>query len=769
MQNRITTLLTVLFVFAFSFQSFAQKLAPAHEKKLKKAFDLFNQAEYADAMPLYKELHGLAPKDPAINYALGVCHLESGNANEQLKGIAFLEVAASSKSDEVPTRVYYHLGNLYHRAARFDEAISTLEKFKKADKATATSLQTDRLIENCRTGKKLYADAQDVFVQNLGSDINTPHTEYSPLINADDDLLIYTSLQPQVQKGKVLAANTEAIYTSRKTEGVWSSPTRLEFNGNHHMGSIALSADGQTMLVFMGGENGEGNIMQCVLQGDKWSDPRPLEANINTRYMESSASISPNGHVIYFSSNRPGGMGGMDIYKIEKDSKGKWGSVMNLGPEINTPFDDEAPFIHPDGKTLYFHSKGHNSIGGFDIFKSVQNNGKWQKATNMGHPVNTPYNDTYFVLSADGKKGYFSSERDGGQGRADIYFLGIPEEQNIIPLTMIKGRILAGDVLKPVPTKIRVLDKATNSLLQGVYSPNEKTGNYLIILPPGKDYDMIIEAKGYQPHLVRVHIPNQTYFYELYQMIELKPIRQFDAVVGQEVSVKNAFYDTGQKEKVKIDPKKANEAMLVRDSLDTYELLDNIIAAGDKDAFEYFLDLIYANNPIENVDFSAASEAQSKTTAYYNDEKLEPIIINGVPFYTIPAVNMIDAPLAKEAPKVKPSVDIKKIAKVYFETNKSNLQPSFHKELDEVITMLRNNPGLGIEIAGYADAVGNKQYNLELSNKRASSVLEYFNSNGISRRRILAKGFGQTSTENSYKTDTDKQKDRKVEIRILEM
>jgi outer membrane protein OmpA-like peptidoglycan-associated protein len=209
--------------------------------------------------------------------------------------------------------------------------------------------------------------------------------------------------------------------------------------------------------------------------------------------------------------------------------------------------------------------------------------------------------------------------------------------------------------------------------------------------------------------------------------------------------------------------------MLVRDSLDTYELLDNIIAAGDKVAFDYFLDLIYANNPIENVDFSATSDAKSSKVAYFNDEKLEPVLINGVPFYTIPAVNMIDAPTEKMEAKVKPAVDIKKIAKVYFETNKSNLQTSYYAELDQLITMLKNNPSLGIEIAGYADAVGNKQYNLELSNKRASSVLEYFNSNGISRRRILAKGFGQTSTESNYKNDTDKQKDRKVEIRILEM
>jgi outer membrane protein OmpA-like peptidoglycan-associated protein len=776
MQKRFYPFLLLLFfTLSFSPQAFSQKKSAAFEKKIKKANELFNLTRYDEALPLYLELNTSDPGEAGVNYAIGVCYMESNEANLQIKATPYLEFAVKNITPEIPAKVYYHLGINYHKTYQFDQAIKSFEDFKKADR-NWQSYPVAKMIEYCKNARELHSSPLEVFVQNMGSTINTQYTEYSPLTNAEEDLLIYTALAPKnTDKSSSRSTEVETIYASNKKNGEWSTPKSLEINSNFNVGSAALSPDGQKMLIFMGGVDNTGDIFHCELNGDKWSAPSSLGNTINSRYLENSASMTPDEQVIYFASNKPGGYGGMDIYKSEKDKNGKWGNAVNLGPEVNSTADEEAPFIHPDQKTLYFHSSGHNSMGGNDIFKSSFANGKWQKAENMGYPVNTPFNDNYFVLSPDGSKGYFSSDRDGGQGKQDIYFLGVPQEQNMIALTMIKGRILAGDLMKPVPTKIRVIDKEANSLVQGVYNPNSKTGNYLIILPPGKSYDMVIEAQGYLPHLVKINVPSQMHFYELYQMIHLKPVKQFDEVVGQEVIVKNAFYDNKQSDKVKVDPRKANEALLVRDSLDVYDLMDKIIAASDSVAFEYLLDLMYTTNPIENIDFTESSETEALSVTYFTEDypsgKLQEVKVGDETIYTLPEVDMSQAkkgPSRTDGKEPFSKDMMQKVSKIYFDSNKSDLKNDFIAELNKVLAELQKNPDLGIEIAGYADAVGNKEYNLNLSNKRASTVLQFFNSRGIARRRIIAKGFGQSSDEGSYKNDTDKQKDRKVEIRIIE-
>jgi outer membrane protein OmpA-like peptidoglycan-associated protein len=390
----------------------------------------------------------------------------------------------------------------------------------------------------------------------------------------------------------------------------------------------------------------------------------------------------------------------------------------------------------------------------------------------MGYPVNTTVNDNYFTLIADGTRGYFSSDRKGGMGGQDIYYIDMPAESADIPLTMIKGKILNAETGKPMPTKIYLIDNKTNKKLDFVYDPDPETGNYLVILPPAKDYDMVIESEGFLPYTLNINIPNQTYFYELYQMINLKTIRQFDVVVGQEVQVKNAFYDTDQD--VKADLRKTHEAKLVQGGgVDVYDMMLDLISSEDKEGINYLTDLIQMKDPIEEVNFDEKQNSRIEVASrtYYYDEsdesKFEQKNVGGKTIFSLPTFMVKDeVKKQKEQPKAS-TFDkgaLTKSAKIYFDAGKSDLKAQYNSQLDAILSELNKYPGLGVEILGFASAEGTEELNRDLSNKRAIAVLDYINHKGIVRRRIVAKGYGATKDQTSTKEEG-----RRVEVNIVDL
>jgi outer membrane protein OmpA-like peptidoglycan-associated protein len=754
--------------------SWAQKVDV--EKSKYNADKFFSIKNYKAALPLYEEVIKAGSSDPVYHFRLGKCYMESPELNDQMKATPYLKYALNNKNKDVSDEIYYLLGKNYHKTMEIVDAMDMFEKYKKAigttDKAKVKDV--DRQLEVCKNALTFISKKRNIVINNLGSEINSEFTEYNPVVSTDESVLAYTALRPNSDRTRSTADFVEEILISTKDgkNSNWSAPKVLKINSRFNVGTAGISPDGEKMLIFIGGPNGTGNIYTTDRQGKDWSTPAQIGNHVNSNFLESTASITPDGKTVYFASNRPGGFGGMDIYKVERSEKG-WGQAINLGPTVNTSFDDDAPFIHPDGKTLFFTSEGHNSMGGKDIFRTVLVGGKWIAPENMGFPINTPANDNYFTLTADGSKGYFSSDRQGGYGGQDIYSFNMPEEEANIPLTLVKGRILAGEELKPVPTKIKVIDNATKTKIDYVYNPNKETGNYLIIFPPGKNYDMVIESEGYMPYTLNINVPNQNYFYELYQQIHLKPIKHFDVIVGQEVTVKNAFYDT--KEETKTELRKTNEAMLVKnDSVDIYELMDGIIAASDSDAYEYLLDLMYKTNPIDNIDFDKAggNDMERAKRVYYYDESdestLEAKSIGDEIIYSLPTLFVTEeAKKQKETKMFEAKYDkklLEPIYKVYFDTDKSDLKSTYHSMLNDVLKALQANPDLGIEISGFASPDGNAEYNTKLSNQRAIEVLNFFNYKGIVRRRIIAKGFGSTQA-----TKVTKEESRRVEIRIIDL
>jgi outer membrane protein OmpA-like peptidoglycan-associated protein len=758
------------FIFLFS-------LTPAlaqGSKTVAEADRFFSVRSYDLALAKFLEAIQAGEKDPMVHYKVAVCYQKSPETDDQIKSIPYFEYALANGKD-MPASLYYDLGAIYLKDENIQKALANFNKFRevssKADKKAIS--MADEAIQICHNAVAMMSVPRNFTVHHFNSIINTKYTEYNPVLSADESVLAFTALRPNTGKTRTSDKFIEEIYITYNNSGAWSEPKVVPIAHDYNVGTAGLAADGQKMIIFMGGSVDPGSLFQITKSGETWSRPSLITPSINTpKFLESTASITPDGKTIYFASDRINGQGGLDIYKTTLQANGTWSAPANLGPEVNTKANEDAPFIHPDQKTLFFTSDGHHTMGGRDIFVTRLVGNKWTSPENMGYPVNTTVNDNYFTLIADGTRGYFSSDRKGGMGGQDIYYIDMPAESADIPLTMIKGKILNAETGKPMPTKIYLIDNATDKKLDFVYNPDPVTGNYLVILPPAKDYDMVIESEGFLPYTLNINIPNQTYFYELYQMINLKTIRQFDVVVGQEVQVKNAFYDTDQD--VKADLRKTHEAKLVQaGNVDIYDMMLDLIASEDKEGMKYLTDLIQMKDPIEEVNFDEKQNSRIEVASrtYYYDEsdesKFEQKNVDGKTIFSLPTF-VVKEEMNKQKEQAKSTAFDKsalaKSAKIYFDAGKSDLKAQYNGQLDAILTELKKYPGLGVEILGFASVEGTEELNRELSNKRAIAVLDYINHKGIVRRRIVAKGYGATKDQTA-----SKEEGRRVEVNIVDL
>ncbi len=746
-------------------------------KLLGKADNYFKIKNYSEALKLYLEAKDAGENTAEVNYKIGKCYKESHLIDERIKGIPYFEKAIALNIAPLPYRFNVELGDVYLEDGQIDQAKKAYEAYKKSlgSKATNEIKKVDLKLKICSNAERLMQAPVDVKIVKMGNNINTEYVEYNPVVSADESVLAFTALRAKEGKSTRSGELQEEIFISYNSSGNWGLPVKVDINRPGNIGTAGISADGEQMIIYIGSGNGVGGLYSIRKEKGVWSKPVTFGTKVNgSRSMEATASLTPDGNTLYFSSNRNDTYGGFDIYKSELGANGQWGTPVNLGPKVNSKFDEDAPFIHPDSKTLFFTSNGEESMGGYDIFKTELVNDEWTQPVNLGYPINTTANDNYFNLTADGTRGYFSSDRKGGRGGQDIYALDMPEYFGTIPLTMIKGRILDNDTKEPIPTKIYFIDNATNKKLDYVYQPNSETGNYLIILPPNKSYDMVIESEGFLPYTLNIDIPNQTYFHELYQKIFLKTIKQFDVVVGQEVIVKNAFYDTN-KDRVQSEKMSRDAAIVQDENVDIYELMNDMIATEDQEGVEYLTNLLLMTNPIDNVDFDDSSNDQvqaAKRTYYYDESdesKFEKKVVGDTEIYSLPT--MFVTKEAEQQRQGRGSIPrnynpnlLKKTIKIYFSSGKSEMESKYAQELDEFLNVLKYNDVLGIEISGYASSEGDEDFNRELSNKRAIEILNYLNTRGVVRRRIIAKGYGSTENDSGNAAEN-----RRVEVKIVDL
>jgi outer membrane protein OmpA-like peptidoglycan-associated protein len=769
MRSRMKEIVVLILFLGFGIQTFGQDINVS--KVQSKAEKLFQYRNYNEAQVLYLELEKAGAEIEDLDYKIAKCLKESKKVNDRVLSVTYFERIDISLLKNLPYNFYMDFGDAYSDNEQIEQALGMYNKHLELVKNDRKSVGI--IEQKIAQGKNAYSIMRipkNVVIENLGEGINSEYTEYNPVLSADESILAFTALRPT--KSKTGENVAEEINISYNITGSWSVPEKIDIKTDNNYGTAGISADGQKMLVFIGDQS-SGSIYQIEKEGDIWGSPKPLGKNVQSKYLESTASMTPDGKTIYFASNRPGGYGGLDIYKSDMGADGTWGKARNLGSVVNSKDNEDSPYIHPNKSLLFFTTDGHNGMGGNDIYKTELNIEKWLKPKNMGYPINTTANDNYFTLIADGSRGYFSSDRKGGFGGQDIYSMDMPEDYETIPLTMIKGRILDADSKKPLSTEIYMVDINTKEKIDYVYHPNKQTGDYLVILPPNKSYDMIIKSEGFLPYTLNIDVPNQKEFYELYQKIYLKTIKHFDVVVGQEVQVNNVFYKTHE-EGVENIRKNHEAALLEHDSIDAFSLMSDLIEAGDQEGIDYLLELLLIENPIDDVDFETNNESvQSAKRVYYYDEsdesKFEKKQVGDDFIYSLPTMFVTKEALeqktsAKNATEEIDEKLLSNVLKIYFDAGRSEFDKKYESELNTILDDLKKYENMGIEIAGYASSDGDEMLNEKLSNQRAISVLDYINHRGIVRRRIIAKGFGSVENEG-----VSKEESRRVEVRIIDL
>ena len=546
MANCLISILTFAQNVEFTKENF-----PNNKDELKKAKrainsgDLqYNMKRYPKTLPYYLDANKFNPNNAGLNMKIGHVYL---NSSEKQKALPYLQKSYELDKDSDPIIIYY-LARAYHLKMDWENATKNYEAYKLLANNKTKELLNDlkKKIEECKNGQELEKNPAHVEIENLGETVNSKFAEYCPLITADESEMIFTSRRDNTTGGKIdprFNEYYEDLYITKNKNNNWSIAKNMPspVNTEGHDATVGLSPDGQKLLIYID-DKGDGNIYECNLEGSKWSEPKKLDKTINSASKETSASFSPDGKKLYFISYRSGGIGGSDIYISEKKDE-KWGEAQNLGKPVNTEYNEEAVYIHPDGKTLYFSSKGHNTMGGYDIFKSVLKDGKWSSPTNIGFPINTPSDDAFFVLSASGRHGYYSSTKPDGYGEKDLYrvtFLRDTTKKEEEPhLALLKGVITNKEGI-PLEANIEIVDLEKDEVI-ATFKSNSATGNYLISLPAGKNYGITVSAEGHLFESEHIDLPESSVYQEKIEDFQLKKL-----AVGQKIVLNNIFYDYGK-------------------------------------------------------------------------------------------------------------------------------------------------------------------------------------------------------------------------------
>jgi len=519
---------------------------------LKKALDNLTRGDgyyfdeenpyYKLALPFFEEANTFNPNNAELNFKLGICYL---NSNDKFKARPFFEKALAL-DPSVDPRIHYYIGMGYHVNGEWDKAISAYNRHGQLNLSHEDRKETDKRLEECRTGKTLTARPINVNIELLGDEVNTRYPEYVPLITADESMLYFTSKREDTYGGGVDLKDAEYfedIYYCERAGNHWTRAVNAgpPLNTKSHDAGAGISADGHTMFIYKGDKD-NGDLLVAYLVNGKWTKPEDLGKNINTKFHESSACLSPDGNTLYFVSDRPGGMGRRDIYTSQWDQVAKeWKPAANIGSIINTQYDEEGVFIHPDGKTLFFSSKGPGTMGGYDVFYSVFADSVWTTPVNIGAPVNTPDDDVFFTVSASGEHGYYSSFKKSGKGEKDIYRITFPEkEKQAGEMAVLKGTIRNDNSNQPLTARIELIDLNRSEHIGNFYS-DSRTGKYLIALPAGKKYGAFFYAKGFLYASDYFEIPEKAAFKEIVADIRLQPMNQ-----GLNMVLNNVVFETGK-------------------------------------------------------------------------------------------------------------------------------------------------------------------------------------------------------------------------------
>lgn len=481
--------------------SLCAEAAPVSEADLQRKADLlFSRRDYELAYDYYLKLRAIQPERLLYQFRAGVCAIYAGDGATAL---GFLKTCI--EKDTALQDINFFLGRAYLLNNLPSEARTYFMKQVSKEPDEAQRKRLGYYVQYCTNAMELMQKPVNALVQNAGRPLNSPGDEYAPVFTPDGAGLLFTykgvnstgGRQPVLSKKDSAGIYFEDVVDSRLTaNGSWSIPLPLSDSVNTptHEASIALSPDGQNLYIFRSSEKNGGDIYVCKKAGLDWRKPEKLKGEINSPHWEGSIAFSSDGKTAYFASDRPNGYGGKDIYRARLQDDGSWAQVENLGPNVNTEMDDDAPFIYAQDKKMSYSSKGQGSIGGYDVFISeLSEDGKtWKEGVNIGYPLNSTMDDIYYVIASDGLTAFFCSNRTGGNGGLDLYMMepGTPAKKG--DLVLIKGRVTLDDL----PTLSTVSVTTGKDSLFGDYRSNPATGKYAVSLPPGTDYKLTFIVSG---------------------------------------------------------------------------------------------------------------------------------------------------------------------------------------------------------------------------------------------------------------------------------
>jgi len=505
MIKRLLLLLSLLVVFTCNdllSQSRAELKNSFYDAESWILFEAYN-----DALPLYKQLLQAYPKNANFKYRIGQCYINT--PGEKTKALSFLEDAVKNinpdykegkfRESGAPYDALYYLANAYRINNELDKALETYEQFKKnLDPEVYDTAVVNLQIQSCLNAKELMGRPQFIMRYNLGNVINQSNSEYNPVISDNEEILVFSKSEPFY----------DALMYSRKTNGQWSEPQNMNelLQVDRDLFPTSLSADNKTLYLYSSADY-DGNIYSSRFDNGIWSPPSKLNENINTKYWESHATISHDNNKLYFTSNRRGTYGGLDIYISKRDSTGDWGPAENLGPVVNSPYNEETPFLSKDDKTLFFSSRGHFNMGGYDIFYSTRlDNGEWSSPQNAGYPLNSTDDDVFYHPLNEDYKAYYSLDSPDGYGKQDIYRIEIFSDKHPRKF-IIKGTATVADLLRIYndSVKISVMNEK-NPLQTLIIYNNPKTLEYEFNLPQG-DYQLSYEGYGGEQVTRKINLP----------------------------------------------------------------------------------------------------------------------------------------------------------------------------------------------------------------------------------------------------------------------
>ena len=492
--KRILLLTLTLFVFGFSKTYSQARIENRNNFYEAESWILFES--YKDALPIYTQLLKSYPTNNNFKYRIGQCYLNI--SGEKDKAISFLEDAVKNINPEykegnfkekgAPFDALYYLANAYRINNQLDKALETYEKFKKnLDSKVYDTAVVELQIQSCLNAKELMSRPLYVKMENLGELINESNAEFNPVVSDNNDVLVYSKSE----------AFYDAILYSTKQDGKWSGPLNMNeiLQVDRDYFPTSISKDGNTLYLYSSLDY-DGRIYTSTFANGRWNPIVKLNDNINTKFWESHATVSHDDRKLYFTSNRKGSIGGLDIYVSKRDTSGDWGIPLNLGPVINTIYNEESPFLSKDDKTLFFSSRGHFNMGGYDVFYSTAlDNGEWSVPLNMGYPINSTDDDVFFKPSGEGYEAYYAVDRPQGFGKEDIYHVEIFSDQHPRKYT-VKGYARIADLLSNYRDSVRIsaIKVSDPNQVVVVYS-NPATGEYEFQLPQG-NYKVTFEGEG---------------------------------------------------------------------------------------------------------------------------------------------------------------------------------------------------------------------------------------------------------------------------------